>query len=124
MKKQFLILIILTIFIVSSLSFFLILNYMDPFVTPKIAVSFLTITFFAWVSSFLSLIIYFFKKIHYRWEVYMYHIKTSFRQAVLFTLFILSSIVFYIFKAPMFITVSLLFILFLFLELFIGSLES
>lgn len=124
MKKQFLVLIILTIFIVSGLSFFLILNYMDPFVTPKIAVSFLIITFFAWVSSFLSLIIYFFKKIYYRWEVYIYHIKTSFRQAVLFTLFIISSIVFYIFKAPMFITVSLLFILFLFLELFIGSLES
>jgi len=124
MKKQFLLLIILTIFIISSLSFFLILNYMDPFVTPKIAVSFLTITFFTSVSSFLSLIIYFIKKIHFRGEVYLYHIKTSFRQAVLFTLFVLSSIVFYIFKAPMFLTITLLFILFLFLELFIGSIES
>jgi len=102
----------------------MVLNYMDPFVTPKIAVSFLVITFFASVSSFLSLIIYFIKKIHYRWEVYLYHIKTSFRQAVLFTLFVLSSIVFYIFNAPMFLTITLLFILFLFLELFIGSIES
>jgi hypothetical protein len=124
MKKQFLLLIILTTFIISSLSLFLILNYMDPYSTPKTSISFLVITFFTSLSTFLSLFIYFIKKIHYRWDVYIYHVKTSFRQATFITLFILSSIIFYIFKAPMFVTVSLLFILFLFLELFIGSLQN
>jgi hypothetical protein len=97
---------------------------MDPYVTPRLAVSFLVVTFFASLASFLSLFIYFIKKIHYRGDVYIYHVKTSFRQASFITLFILFSIVFYIFKAPMFLTVSLLFILFLFLELFIGSLQN
>jgi hypothetical protein len=124
MKKQFLLLIILTIFIVSAISFFLILNYMDPYVTPKIAVSFLVITFFLWLSSFVSLLIYFVKKIHYRWDVFIFHIRNSFRQAVFFSLFVIGSIVFYIFNASMIVSVSLLFILFLFLELFIGSLKS
>jgi len=124
MKKSFVLLIILITFLLSFISFFLILNYLDPYSFPILAVSFLVFTFFAWLSSFFTLLIYFFKKVYNRWDVYIYHVKSSFRQAVFLTLFIIGSVIFYIFKAPLLVSITLLWILFIFLELFINSLES
>ena len=124
MKKSFVLLIILVTFLLSFISFFLILNYLDPYSFPILAVSFLVFTFFAWLSSFFTLLIYFFKKVYNRWDVYIYHVKSSFRQAVFLTLFIIGSVIFYIFKAPLLVSITLLWILFIFLELFINSLES
>ncbi len=124
MKKNFLLLIILVIFLLSWLSFYMILNYIDPFANTKMAVFFLLIIFFSMLSSFLSIFIYFIKKIHFRWDVTIYNLTNSFRQASFITLFIIWVIIFDIFKAPMFLSTILLFILFLFLELFISSLKS
>jgi len=124
MKKNFLLFIIFAIFLLSWLSFYMILNYIDPFVNTKIAVFFLIIIFFSMLSSFISILIYFIKKIHFRWDVTIYNLINSFRQASFITLFIIWIIIFNIFKAPMFLSTILLFILFLFLELFISSLKS
>ncbi len=124
MKKGFTLFIIFIIFVISFLSLILILNYLDPFSKPILAVSFLVLTFIFSITSFFCLILYFFKKIYYRWEVYEYHIKTSFRQGFFIALFFLFSIIFYIFKAPLFVSISLLLIFFIFLELFISNLKQ
>ncbi len=124
MKKNFLLLVILIIFLLSWISFYMILNYMDPFINTKLAVFFLFIIFFSMLSSFISILIYFIKKIHFRWDVTITNLINSFRQASFITLFIIWIIIFDIFKAPMFLSTILLFILFLFLELFISSLQS
>ncbi len=124
MKKKFLLLIIFTIFVISSISLFLVLNYIDPYNSPSLAVWFLVITFVLGLSSFLSMIFYFIKKIYYRWDVFIYNIKSSFRQWFFVSLFIVWTIVFYILNVSLFIPIILLFILFLFLELFISSIVS
>lgn len=123
MKKRFLLLVILLIFVISSVTFILILNYFDPYSAPVLALSMLVITFVLSISGFLSLVLYVIKKIHYRWDVNMYHVKTSFRQAIFFSLFIIWAIIFKIFSAPVVISSVALWVLFLFLELFIQNLN-
>ncbi|MDD3646280.1 MAG: hypothetical protein PHH06_02620 [Candidatus Gracilibacteria bacterium] len=123
MKKRFLLLVILLIFIISSITFVLILNYFDPYSAPVMALSMLVVTFILSISGFLSLVLYIIKKIHYRGDVNMYHVKTSFRQAIFFSLFIIGVIIFKIFSAPVVISSIALGVFFLFLELFIQNLN-
>lgn len=81
-------------------------------------------TFVLWVSTFLTILIYFIKKIYFRGRVYLYHVLTSFRQWFFVSLFTLSLIFFNIIWASLIITWFLLLIIFMFLELFIQNLEN
>lgn len=123
MKKKLLLLIMLLIFIVSTVTFFLILNYFDPYSAPILGIILLTTIFILSLLSFTTLFLYLIKKIHYRWNINIFHVKTSFRQAVFFSLFILWIIVFKIYSVPVFISFLLLWVLFCSLELFIRNLK-
>ena len=124
MKKRLLLLIIFIIFLVSFTTFLLILNYLDPFEYRLLALISIIFTFILSVSSFFTIIFYFFKKIYYRWRVYIFHVLTSFRQWFFISLLALSIIFFNILQAPLLLTSFLLFLIFAFLELFIQNLEN
>jgi hypothetical protein len=124
MKKRFLLFLIFIIFVISFITLILILNYLDPYVYKLIAISSVIFTFVLAFSTFSTLILYFFKKIYYRWRVYIYHVLTSFRQSFFMSLFFVWFTFFYIIWASLWLTGFLLFILFVFLELFIQNLEN
>ncbi|MDD2871066.1 MAG: hypothetical protein PHS49_03675 [Candidatus Gracilibacteria bacterium] len=124
MKKRFLLLLIFIIFVISLITFFLILNYLDPYEYKVVAISSISFTFVLGVSTFLTLLLYFIKKIYYRGRVYVYHVLTSFRQGFFVSLFFVGMIFFNILGATPILTGFLLFILFIFLELFIQNLEK
>lgn len=107
---------------VSGLTFFLVLHYLDPYEYTLLAVSIITICFILCISTWLSLFIYFFKKIYYRGEVYLFHVINSFRQGFFISLFLLWVITFIIIWAPILLTSSALAMLLVFLELFIQDL--
>jgi len=111
-------------FLFSLITFILIFNYLDPYQYKVLWLTSIIFTFILGLTSFLTLIIYFLKKIYYRWRVYVFHVLTSFRQSFLLTLFILSLIIFNNIWVPMIITGLLMFIIFTFLELFIQNLET
>lgn len=122
MKKGLLLLIIFFIFIISSISFILILNYLDPFEYMILSISLLIFTFIFWLSSFLTLIFYFFKKVYFRWNVYISNILSSFRQWFLFCLYIILIFLFNYFWIWFLSLSILLFIFFILIELLIQNL--
>jgi len=124
MKKRFLLLIIFIMFLFSSITFFLIFNYLDPYQYKIFAITSIIFTFILWFSSISTIILYFFKKIYYRWRVYVYHVLSSFRQWFFSSIFIVSMIFFNLIGASLLITGMLLLIILLFLELFIQNLEN
>ena len=66
MKKNFLLLILFAIFVVSFITFLLIFNYLDPYENRIIAlVSMLIASFFSF-TTLVTLLLYGFKKIYYR----------------------------------------------------------
>jgi len=124
MKKRFLLLIIFIIFVICLITFFLILNYLDPYEYKIAAMSSVIFTFVLWVSTFITLVLYIIKKIYYRWRVHVYHVLSSFRQGFFVSIFLVWMIIFYILWSSLILTWFLLFILFIFLELFIQNLEK
>lgn len=124
MKKRFLLLIILFIFLFSLVTFYLILNYLDPLEYQTIGIVFIIFTFLLWLSSFFALIIYFFKKIYFRWKVYLSNVLSSFRQWFFFSLYLLWLIFFKILWASLLVTWFLFFVFILFLELFIQNITN
>ncbi len=124
MKKNILLLMIFIIFLFSSFSFFIILNYLDPYSNKVLAVLLITFSFIFMLTSFFTLFLYFIKKIYYRGEVDLFNIKTSFRQAYFIAIFIFWIIVFEALKAPVILLSFLLFIILLFWELFLQNLED
>gem|GEM_PF-1089855 len=66
MKKRLLIFIIFFTFLVTLGTFFIALNYLDPYKNIFIAVGTLIFSFIFSLSTFLTLFIYFFKNIYYR----------------------------------------------------------
>lgn len=121
MKKRFLILILFILFIICFLTFILVLNYVDPYEHQAIWLTALSFTYVLWLSSFLSLIIYFFKKIYYRWDVWTSHVLNSFRQWFLISVYFLILVFFNYYWAPVAITAALAFIVLFALELFVKS---
>lgn len=124
MKKRLLLLIIFVTSIISLISFFLILNYLDPYEYKAIGISFLVFTFMLSISGIFTIILYFFKKVYYRGRVYVHNVFTSFRQWFFIGLFIIFNILLNIIWVPIIISFVLLFIIFSFLELFIQNLEN
>lgn len=123
-KKRLFLLIIFSIFVVSSITLFMILNYLDPYAYGLMAIVFLLITFLLSVSCFVTILLYIIKKIHYRWDVFIYHILTSFRQWFFTALFIMWLIILNKLWANLFITGILLFAMFVFLDLFLKNIKS
>jgi hypothetical protein len=120
-KRRFILLILLTIWILCSMSLVSLLLYFDPYLHKNLALSLMTVCFLGAVSSIVSLWIYFVKKIYYRGEVGMYHIMTSLRQSFFFAFFCLGSIVVLSLGIPSVLPIVLLFLSVIFLELFIQS---
>lgn len=123
-KKRLTLLIIFITWLLSGMTFFLVLGYLDPYDHTLIAMLVLTISFILSISSLSSLCIYFFKKIYYRGDVYLFHVINSFRQWFLISLFLLWVITFKIIWAPFIITIIALAMLLSFLEVFIQDLSQ
>lgn len=109
---------------ISTTTLFLILNYLDPDIYKVLAISSLAFAFVLALSTFLTLILYFIKKIYYRWRVYIYHVLTSFRQWIFISLFFVWITFFKVIWAWLLFNWWLLVALFVFLELFIQNLEK
>lgn len=124
MKKRFLLFLIFVIFLLSFTTFFLILNYLDPYEYRVLSVSFIIISFILSCTSFFTIFLYFIKKIYFRWNVYIYHVLSSFRQSFFISLFFISLIYFNYLQAPVLVTGLFSFLLLFFLELFIKNQES
>lgn len=117
MRKKILLLVLLSIFIISWLNLILIFNYLDPYRNETISfLSFLTM-FFLFVTSFFSIILYIIKKVYYRWEVFLSHILSSLRQAILITILIISIWVFFSLWVLSYSTILLSFFILILLEL-------
>lgn len=123
-KKRLLLIIIMSIFLLSSLVFFLILNYLDPYEFKTLSVFLLWFTFMLWLSSFFTIIFYFLKKVYFRWKVYLCNVLSSFRQGFFVSLFIILLIVFKKIWAWTSLAYFLLFLFISFLELFIQNITE
>ena len=121
-KKRFTLAIIFITCVLSWVTFFLVLSYLDPYEHTIIAMSTLVISFILGISGTMSLIIYFFKKIYYRGEVYLFHVVHSFRQGFFVSLFLLWCVIFVIIGAPIIASVALAMLLG-FLEVFIQDIS-
>ncbi|OIP54095.1 hypothetical protein AUK10_01560 [Candidatus Gracilibacteria bacterium CG2_30_37_12] len=95
MKKHIYLLTIFIIFLSSTISVLLLFFYMNVENNLMVGLTIMGIASFLASSSFLSLLIYFFKKIYYRGEVYISTIHTSLRQGILFSLSSMGIITFY-----------------------------
>jgi hypothetical protein len=124
MKKKFLLFIIIIVFLISIFSLILILNFVDPYSSWIIGIFSVIVSFVLGLTTFLTLFFYLFKKVYYRWDVFLYHVYTSFRQGFLISLFIILNIIFYFFSIFTFINVFVIFALVVFLELFIRNFED
>ena len=116
--------IILVTGLLSGITFFLVLNYLDPYEHTIIALWVLAVSLILSISSLSSLCIYFFKKIYYRGDVYLFHVINSFRQGFFISLFLLWVVTFEIIWAPLIITIIALAMLLSFLEVFIQDLSQ
>lgn len=117
MTKKILLLIILFIFLLSVITLYLILNYLDPYRNELVSLITITTSFILVVTSFCTLFLYLFKKVYYRWEVFLSHIFSSLRQWFLFSIFLVWIIIFKIIWVFSVSTVLLLFIMTVFIEL-------
>jgi len=124
MKKKFLLFILFAIFIISFITFLMIFNYLDPYENRVVAIVSVMISFFFSTVSLSTLFLYAFKRIYFRWQVFMHHLMTSFRQGIMLGIFALWIWVFASIWAPIFISGFLLFIILLCIELFIKNMEA
>lgn len=117
MKRRLLLLVILFIFFISTLTLLLIINYLDPYRDKLVSLVSITLTFVLSFSSFLTILFYLFKKVYYRWEVFLNHIFTSLRQWLLTSFFVVWLLIFNSIWVLSISTISLLFVILLFIEL-------
>lgn len=123
MIKRFFLLIVFLIFIVSSITFLLILLYLDPFKDVILSSLLLWFSFVLSFTSFFAFFLYIFKKIYYRGEVFIGHIFSSLRQSFLWSLFIVGLVVFYNLWVFEYSTIALLFFIILFIELLLKNFD-
>lgn len=122
MKKRILLTMLLIIFAVSSFTLFLIVNYMNPYSSYTISMITIMTTSLLSATSFLTLFLYFFKKVYYRWEIFLGHIFSSLRQAFLLTAYIIWLIIFNRIWVISFETAFLAFLILAFVELLVQNL--
>ncbi len=122
MKKRILLTMLLTIFAVSSFTLFLIVNYMNPYSSYTISMIAIITTSLLSATSFMTLFLYFFKKVYYRWEIFLGHIFSSLRQAFLLTAYVIWLIIFNRIWVISFETAALAFLILVFIELLVQNL--
>jgi len=123
-KKRLLLIIIFAVMVITSITTVLIMNYLDPYINTFMSVLFLLFSFILSVSCFFTILLYLIKKIHYRWDVYIYHVLISFRQWFFISLFFVWLILFHKLWASLFITWWLLLAMFVFFDLFLKNINS
>ena len=109
------------IFLTSASSTGLLLFYLDPESNMAIWIWVMSLAVFLTLSSLLTLFIYFFKKIYYRWEIYISNLNSSLRQGILITIMSMWAVTFYAIWVGNFKTVWLLFFVLFFIELIFQS---
>ncbi len=124
MKKRILLLIILFTFFVSIGTLMLTYNYVDPYEYTILALFLALFSFILGVSSFFAFVLYFIKKIYFRWKVYVQNVLTSFRQGFFISLFMILMVYFHHLGASMYVVALPLGFALLFLELFFQNLQD
>jgi len=89
MKRRAILIIILAITILSGMSFVSLLRYFDPYAYKTLAITLLGISFIWCVGWVITFILYFIKKIYFRWDIGIFHVLSSMRQAFLSCVMIL-----------------------------------
>lgn len=116
MTKKLLLLVLLCIFFVSITTLFFIFNYLDPYRNELVSIVTLTVSVMLSIASLSSIIFYLFKKVYYRWEVFLSHIFSSMRQGFLLSIFVIWVVLFKIIGVFSLLTVILFAIILLFIE--------
>jgi len=124
MKKRLLLLIILFTFFVSIGTLMLTYNYVDPYEYTILSLFLALFSFMLWVSCFFAFVLYFIKKIYFRWKVYVQNVLTSFRQGFFISLFIVLLFYFNHLWASIYVVMLPLLFSLLFLELFFQNLQD
>lgn len=124
MKKRLLLIILLFTFVISVTTFYLTWNYIDPYEFPILGLFLLGFTFILGLSSLFAFVLYFFKKVYFRWKVYVQNVLTSFRQGILISIFIILLLYFQHLGAHMYVVALPLGIGLFFLELFYQNLKK
>jgi len=124
MRKKFLLFILFAIFVISFITFLMILNYLDPYENRIIAIISMMISGVFSITSISTILLYAFKKIYFRGQVFIHHVMTSFRQGLMIGIFFLGIWVFSSIWAPLIASGFLLFIILICIELFIKNLEA
>ena len=122
-QKRFLLIMLLLISFISSLSLFSILLYFDPYSNMWLGISLLFMSLYLSLTSFIAVILYFCKKIYFRWAVYVYNVVYSVRQASFIGAYILGLIVCSFLSIPLLVPAIFMCCMFVFLELFIRSIR-
>lgn len=117
MTKKLFLLIILSIFLLSSTTLFFIFHYLDPYRNEFVSVVTLGVSVLLCITSFVSILLYIFKKVHYRGEVFLSHIFSSLRQAFLVAIFFLGAVLFKIIGVFSFATLWLFILILIFIEM-------
>ncbi|MDD2487161.1 MAG: hypothetical protein PHS92_02235 [Candidatus Gracilibacteria bacterium] len=121
LKIRIYIITLIIIFITSIISALLLFFYMNIESNIKVSYATMGTATFLSISSFLTLIIFFFKNIYYRGDIYIRNLSSSLRQGVLMTSFILGNIVFMATGVFSYKTSLLLFFVIFFIELIFQS---
>lgn len=115
---------VLTIFLTSWISTTLLFFYMNPESNKTISLSTMWVASFLTLSSFFTIITYFIKRIYFRWEIYVHHLNSSLRQAIIASTFVIWNIIFYstwVFNTK---TVLLFFVALIFIELIFQAMSD
>lgn len=121
MKRRVILLIILAITILSGMSLVSLLWYFDPYIYKLLAVVLLCFSFIGCLGWIVTLVLYFIKKIYFRWDVGIYHILSSMRQALLFCIMIWGIVYIISLWIPALLPIILIGALVVFFELFIQN---
>ncbi len=121
MTKGLLLIFLFLVFIVSAIMMILILKYIDPYTANWIVIFAFFASFILGITTFLALVFYFIKKVHYRGEVLTTHLSSSFRQGLFIAIFFVWFGIFERIWVPLLFTALLFSALLIFLELFIQS---
>jgi len=115
---RFIISLLFLIALFGTASFFSVLWYVDPYTHKDYALILITISFFLMILGIVSLVLFFIKKVFFRWDIELTHIISSMRQASFFGIYsILLSVGIYI-GISLFVPIIVLFFMLVFLELF------
>lgn len=124
MTKKLLLLLLYLVFFLSTITVGLILLYIDPYMSNDFVIVSLLVSLILSISSILTAVLYFIKKVHYRWQVLSSHLNASMRQAFFVVAFLFGIAFFIRLEVPFYISSLLLLIFLVFSELLIQNVIS